>query len=294
MLSVAQRPEAADEQRPTASRLFVRPRLTASISVWSCILFLAALVLLASAPGLVTEHEPNQTAIANRLEGPSIAHPFGTDELGRDVFSRVLHGARVSLVVAVGATGLALVVGIGIGLAAVWGARVGDVLLMRLVDVALAMPVLVLAMVLVVAFGSGIPSIVAALGLVSVPEVARLTHAQARAVSNAEFVTAAIAAGAHPRRVLLRHIAPNAVSPAIVYSAQIGAFAILIEASLSFLGAGLAPPTPTWGGILQDGYRILAVNPWPAILPGLVVTATVAAFSLLGDRVALRLNRKAQ
>jgi peptide/nickel transport system permease protein len=220
---------------------------------------------------------------AERLEGPSLRHPLGTDVYGRDTFSRVLYGARSSLAVAAVSVGLALLVG---GLA---GAMAGffrgnlDIVVMRVTDVLLAFPAILLAIALLAFLGGGFWNLTLAIALVYTAPFVRVARASVLRVREEAFVEATRALGSHPGRVLFRHVLPNAASPIIVEISLRLAFAILSEASLSYLGLGTPPPAPSWGQMIADGRQILETSPWISIGPGLAITIAVLGFNLFGD-----------
>ena len=245
------------------------------------------LLLLAIAAVLapwIAGHDPIRADPDNNLLAPSLAHPLGTDELGRDVLARVIWGGRISLPVAFVAVGIGLVVGGVIGLVAGYRGRTTDLLLMRLVDAILAFPALILAIAIVAALGPDLRNAMLAIGLVQVPVYARLTRAQVLTLKHLEFVTATRSLGAGPARLILRHLIPNLLNPIIVQVSLSAAFAMLAEATLSFLGLGAQPPTPDWGFMINTGTQFLANGDWwLAIAPGVAISIAVFGFNWLGD-----------
>jgi peptide/nickel transport system permease protein len=223
------------------------------------------------------------------LTPPSRAHPMGTDELGRDVLSRLIYGSRISLEVGVIAVGVATILGVTWGLAAGYGGGRMDNILMRVIDGIQAFPSLILALAIAAALGPSITNVMIAVGLVGTPTFARLTRAQVLSIKEREYVLAAQVGGASHLRIVLQHIWPNSTSPIIVQATLQIAAAIITEAGLSFLGVGATPPTPSWGGMLRSGYQYLSVAPWLSIFPGLAIFLVVLSFNFLGDglRVAL-------
>jgi peptide/nickel transport system permease protein len=216
-------------------------------------------------------------------EAPSLAHPFGTDDLGRDILTRVIYGSRISLQVGVVAVGIALALGVSLGLLAGYtGGKIDDIS-MRIVDAVQAFPGLILALGITAALGPSIRNAMIAIGIVSMPAIARLTRAQVLSVREREFVHAARVIGASPLTIVVRHIWPNVTAPIIVQATLLVASAILTEASLSFLGVGVRPPEPSWGSMLRTGSQYLEVAPWLAFAPGLAIFATVLAFNFVGD-----------
>jgi peptide/nickel transport system permease protein len=227
-------------------------------------------------------YDPVGTDTAHVLEPPRRAHPFGTDDLGRDILSRIMHGARISLAVGIGAVALAAAAGIPLGLAAGYWRRLDDPL-MRLMDLVLAFPAIILALAIVAAAGPSLGNVLVAVAFVNVPVFARLARGQTLTLREREYVTAARALGQRDAWILTRHVLPNASAALVVQASLSIAFAILAEASLSFLGLGVQPPRPAWGSMLSlaRGYTELA--PWLAIFPGLAIFVTVIGFNVLGD-----------
>jgi peptide/nickel transport system permease protein len=214
---------------------------------------------------------------------PSAAHPFGTDSLGRDVLARTLYGAKVSVQVAVTAVTVAAVVGSPLGIVAGYVGGVVETVLMRAVDVMLGFPALVLAIGLVAALGFSLTNVIIALGIVYVPQFARIARSTALSVAEEEYVDAARALGYSRRHVVLREVLPNCLSPLLVQASLLMAFAIIAEASLSFLGLGVQPPTPTWGQMVSSGSGYLTQAPWISLFPGGAILVTVLGFNLVGD-----------
>jgi peptide/nickel transport system permease protein len=253
---------------------------------WSLVTGLVCVTLLVGAavcaPALAA-FDPLRVDTANLLEPPSGGHWLGTDDLGRDVWSRVLFGGRTSLSIGVAATLLATALGVVVALVAgYWGGRL-DGFLMRVMDAFLAFPGLVLALAMVSFLGPSALTIVLAIGIVAAPGTARISRGQILVDRRLQFVEAAIVTGATHMRIIVRHLLPN-LAPLIAVQASLNlAFAILTEGSLSFLGAGVPPPAPTWGAMLQKGYPYLDSAPWVAIVPGAAVFLTVLGFNLLGD-----------
>lgn len=256
--------------------------------VLAAALMLALLVLAALFPWLLTAASPLQTDATAALQGPSAAHPFGTDQSGRDVFARVIYGARYSLAVGLGATVLALATGLIIGMSAGLAPRFLDGALSRTIDVLMAFPEFLLALVVIAVIGTGEVSIVFAVALAAVPAYARVARIQTMVVSRAGYVRAARSLGVHPFAVVVRHIIPNTLGPLWVMATIGVGTAIVSAAGLSFLGLGPQPPTPEWGVILSEGRNFLATAWWIAVFPGLAITAAVVALSTLGRYLRLR------
>jgi peptide/nickel transport system permease protein len=255
------------------------------------LLVLAIFICAVLAP-VLAPYRYTAGSLADALQGPSRAHLLGTDWVGRDVLSRIIYGARSAVVIGFGATGAAVVLAILIGVCGSYYRRV-DLSVQRLLDVWLAMPALVLILTALSIFGSGIPQIIVCLGAVLAAGASRVIRAAALAVSHAEYVTAARAIGAGDGRVVWRHVLPNVLPTVIVVStAQVGA-AILIEATLGFLGYGVPPPTPTWGQMLSmQGMTYFTTRPLLAIWPGLAIMLAVYGFNMLGDGLRDALDPK--
>ncbi len=247
---------------------------------------LIALVFLGAvmAP-VLTPYDPIQIAPPQRLQQPSRTHWLGNDLYGRDTFTRVLYGGRISLAVGVLSVSLALLLGGSIGAASgYWGGWL-DSTVMRLSDVLLAFPAILLAISLLAFLGGGFWNVVLAIAIIYTAPMARVARAAVISVRHEEYVDAAGAIGAGDARVLRKHILPNAIAPLVVESTLRLALAILAEAALSFLGLGTQPPAPTWGQMIAEGRSVMTFSSWPAIGPGLAITITVLGFNLLGDGV---------
>ncbi len=261
-------------------RRFRRSRIATAAVVY-VILIVATAVF---AP-LLAPHPPNVIDLANRLRPPSGAYPFGTDELGRDVLSRMIHGARVSLIVGLSATALSLIVGSGLGAIAGYYGRFADWIVSRLIEVVLCFPFLFLVLGIVALFRPSLYTIMIALALTSWTTEARFVRGEFLRIRELEYAQAARASGARDPRIIFRHLLPNALAPVIV-SASFGvAGAILTESALSFLGFGVALPTASWGSILAVAQEYIDFAWWLALFPGLAIFLTVAAFNLIGDRL---------
>jgi len=255
---------------------------TVPVSVVVASIALGVIVLSAVAPGLIAGASPFETDAASALQGPSAQHFFGTDQSGRDVFARVVYGARYSLLVGLGATALALVGGLLLGVAAALGLRRVDAVTSRIVDVLMAFPEFLLALLVIAIVGTGEASIPIAVALAALPAYARVARSETLVVSQAGYVRAARSLGVHPLAVVWRHIIPNSVGPLLVM-ATIGVGTAIVTASgLSFLGLGPQPPTPEWGIILSEGRNFLATAWWIGVFPGLAITTTVISISTVG------------
>jgi ABC-type dipeptide/oligopeptide/nickel transport system permease subunit len=216
---------------------------------------------------------------------PSADHLLGTDRLGRDVLSRIIYGARISLRIGFISVGIAAVVGLPLGIAAGYFGGWIDEILMRVTDAMIAFPNLIFILGVVAVLGPGVNNVMIALGANAFPIYARLIRAQTLSLKERDYVTAAHALGSSDRRILLQHILPNAIQPIVVQGSLALGAAVLAESSLSFLGIGIEPPTPSWGVIIAQGFPVIRTNPWISIAPGLFIVAFVLAVNLLGDRL---------
>jgi peptide/nickel transport system permease protein len=241
------------------------------------------MIFLAATADVLTPYDPNYQDYNQLLQAPSADHPFGTDQVGRDVYSRVIYGTRISLLVGVIAVGIGMTVGVLTGLIAGMYRGWLDEVLMRVMDAIHAFPALVLALAITAALGASIVNIMIAIGVVYMPSYARLVRGQVLSVRERDFVVAAQILGASVPRLMFQHIWPNVTAPIIVQASLNVSTAILTEASLSFLGLGVRPPTPSWGSSLQAGYQYLSAAPWLSIYPGIAIFIAVLAFNLFGD-----------
>ncbi|MBI4492774.1 MAG: ABC transporter permease [Chloroflexi bacterium] len=242
------------------------------------------LIVLYTAVGpLFLTQDPYAQDLRQRLSPPSLEHLLGTDELGRDYLIRLALGGRISMGVGVLSVVLAMVVGIWLGLVAGYFGRWVDVIAMRVIDSILAVPALIGMVALAATVGAGLWSSVIAIAFFSMPRVVRLVRGSVLSVKERDFVIAAIAMGASHPRILRRHILPNVLAPIIVEASLLSATAILVEASLSFLGLGVPPPAPSWGRMLRESYQYLYQAPWAMLLPGGLIFATVLCVNTLGD-----------
>lgn len=227
--------------------------------------------------------EPNRISPRDRFLGPSLDHLLGTDQLGRDLFARVLHGGRIALSVALFATAISLGVGVILGLIAGYGPRWLDNLLLLFFDALKSFPTVMLALALVTLFGPSLTAVVVVVILVNAPGYARIIRTQTLALKSAEFVAAAHSMGAGTMRILMRHILPNVIGPLLILASMDIPVVIAIEAGMSFLGLGVRPPTPSWGAILNDGFTAIRDTPWIAIAGGLPIILTTLGFTFLGE-----------
>ncbi len=248
-----------------------------------------AVVLLVSAAALaaplLTSHDPTQIDLAAQLQGPSAQHLMGTDVQGRDVWSRLVHGARISLAVGLISQGIALAIGVTLGLIAGYYGRWVDEVVMRMADVTLAFPTLLLLIAMVAALQPSLAVVFITIGIVGWAAMARLVRGQVLVLRQLEFIQAIRALGAPDRRIIVRHVLPGVVAPVVIASTLGVAGAIMAEAALSFLGLGVQPPTPSWGAMVAEGRDLhqLRTAPWTSLFPGLAIGAVVLGFNLLGD-----------
>jgi len=246
--------------------------------------FLVALIVIMAlfAPWL-THYDPVQASFMAVRQAPSAAHWFGTDELGRDVLSRLLYGARASLLAGVVSVGIAVVLGVPLGLIAGYFGRFVDGVISRIADALLSIPFLILAIALSAFLGPSLTNAMAAIGISAMPRFIRLTRGQAISVKAEEYVEGARAIGLDHARIMLRYILPNVLPPIIVQASLTVASAIIAEASLSFLGLGQLPPAPSWGSMLNTAKDFVSQAPWMSIFPGIAIFLAVLGFNLLGD-----------
>lgn len=242
-----------------------------------------ALLCVAIAAPLVAPYDPLQLNTGVSLAGPSAAHLLGTDHLGRDIFSRVIFGTRISLRVGGAAMLFAVVLGVPLGLVAGYFGGWLDMLIMRIVDVMLSFPFLIFVLLLIIVLGNGSQNVIIALGVGAVPLFCRLVRATVLSLARRDYVQAAVVVGASHRRIIVRHILPNALSPIIITASLLVAVSVIAEASLSYLGLGTQPPTPSWGLDLNKALGYLDVNLWMALGPGIAILITATTFNLLGD-----------
>lgn len=257
-------------------------------------LALLILLILVALLGPLVAGDPLEQNLLERLKPPGPGHPLGTDQLGRDVWARVVHGTRISLGVGFGVVLLASFLGVSVGLLAGGLGGVWDNLLMRLTDIFFAFPSLILAMAIAAALGPNLTNTVIAVALVTWPIYARLVRAQVLALREREFVEAARALGAGQGRILFRHLLPNALTPVLVQASyEVGA-AILTAAGLSFIGFGAQPPTPEWGAMVAETRNYMAEAPWAPVAPAVAILLTVLAFNLIGDALRDALDPRAR
>ena len=266
-----------------SQRTIFRNRLLRVPAVLIGFAIIGMLVILAVGAPLIAPHDPLDQDYEAILTAPSSLHLLGTDNLGRDVFSRLVYGAQVSLQVGVIAVGIATAVGVVMGLLAGYFGGLVDDVIMRIVDALLAFPALLLILAISAALGPSLLNTTIAIGAVSTPAYARLVRSQVLTVRELDYVAAARTLGAGHGRIMLTHVLPNAIAPTIVLASLSTSGAILTEATLSFLGVGVPPPAPSWGSMMQTGFQYLALAPWLSLSAGGVIFVAVLGFNLLGD-----------
>jgi peptide/nickel transport system permease protein len=247
------------------------------------LLIVLSLFFVAAFAPAIAPYPIDQTNIEDRSEAPSLDHPFGTDDLGRDIFSRVVMGSRISLYVGFGSITGALLVGTLIGIVAGYYGGLVDELLMRLMDAAMSFPPILLALAVMVVLGPDLNNVVLALAFVYTPYIARVCRSAALAERNEAYVEAATARGESDARIIGSEVLPNITAPLLVQGSLNVAFAMLAEASLSFLGLGAQPPTPSWGLMINTGRGFMETAPWIVLFPGIAIGITVIGFNMLGD-----------
>jgi peptide/nickel transport system permease protein len=284
-VSSAVRPRPRTARAPWAAD---RTRQYAALVARNPILFIGAVIvgltLVAAAFGpQLAPYDPEATNAGARLRPPGASYVFGTDHLARDILSRLLYGARVSLLVGVLSTAASAVAGVAAGAVAGYSGGWFDEVVMRLMDVIMGFPAIVLAITLVALVGPGLVNLVFIIGLIRLPHFARLMRGSILSLKQREFVVAARAIGQRDMRILFGHVVPNAITPIIVLTSLSIATAIVTESALSFLGLGVRPPEASWGTMLKDGQQYMLGAPWVATFPGLAITFTVLGYNLVGD-----------
>lgn len=244
---------------------------------------LGGLAIVAVAAPFIAPHDPETVEVHRVLGAPNLLHPFGSDVLGRDVLSRVLYGLRVSLLVSISAVAASLALAVPLGLIAGYFGRWLDTVVSRTLDMILVFPAMLLAVTFIAILGPGSVVAAIAIAVIYLPILAGVTRTSTLIVSRNDYVTGARARGASHLRVLAGHVAPNALGPVVVQASVLSAFALQLEAGLSFLGLGTQPPTPSLGGMLAEGREVLIQAPWVEIFPGLAIVVAVLAFTFLGE-----------
>ena len=284
MAASATRPHLLDDG---ATRFVVARRLGRELVrnrlALTGIIILAAVLFVSVAAPLLTPYGYAQLDLSHQLAGPSTRHPLGTDNFGRDVWSRLLYGGRVSLFVSVAPVATALVVGAMVGSTAALVGGWLDEILMRVMDLILAFPYIVLAITLVVVLRPGLVTVIVVITTILIPQFARVTRGAALVIVQQEYVVAARTFSQGPLTIIFRHVLPNVLTPLIVVASLSLGSAMLIEAALSFLGLGIQPPMSSWGTMIFDGTRFLNDAPWEALFPGIMLTVAVLSVNLIGD-----------
>jgi peptide/nickel transport system permease protein len=242
-------------------------------------------VFLSLSVSFLPIQDPIHQDLPNRLKAPSPQHFFGTDNYGRDVFSRVIWGGRISLLVGIFSVAIGSLIGVTLGIISGYFGKYVDVVIMRITDILLAFPALLLAMAICAAIGSSLWNVIVAISIVTVPRFSRLVRGSTLAIKEVDFVEAARALGQNPVKIIFFHVLPNVLSPIIVLATLWIPAAIITEASLSFLGLGIMPPTPTWGNMISEGKSYLQYAPWISIFSGISIVLVVMAFNFVGDAV---------
>ena len=261
-------------------------RLKRSKSAVVGLFLVTALALVAAFADVIAPSDPAAIFPGQALQYPSVEHLMGTDQIGRDVFSRVVYGTRISIMIGFCSIILAMLVGVPLGISSGFYGGLIDILVMRVMDLIMAFPIFLLAIIAVVAIRDVIPptvAVVIALGIVRVPIYARIVRGSVLSAKENDYVEAVRALALKDRRILFRHLLPNCLAPLIVTSTLSIGTAILVEASLSFLGIGTQPPTPSWGYDLKSSVPLIQINPWLSIFPGVAILLTVLGFNLFGD-----------
>lgn len=258
------------------SRIFSDPLGTLGF----CLILLTVIGALCAG---LSPWSPNGLAPVDRFQGASFTHWLGTDNLGRDLFTRVLYGARIALGLSIGSIFVSLVIGVSAGVVSGYGPRWLDNLLLLVFDALKSVPMVMLALVLVTFTGPSLYAVTIVVIIVNAPTYARMARTQTMAIRQAEFIDAEVALGASNARIILRHILPNIIGPILIVAAMDIPVVVGIEAGLSFLGLGVRPPTPSWGSILFDGFSYIRETPWPIIAGGLPIVLTALGFTFLGE-----------
>jgi peptide/nickel transport system permease protein len=280
--AAAPRPTEALQNPRSEARVFIRRVMrTRGAGFGLCVSLIV--VLLALLADVVSPYSPAVQDYDAIMQPPNASHLLGTDNLGRDILSRIIHGSRVSIQAGFVSVGFAVIVGTWMGLAAgYWRGWVDD-FLMRLADALWSFPGLVLALAIAAALGPGLTNAMLAIGVVFTPVFARLVRGSVLSVREREFVLAARVIGAGDARIMTWHVLPNVIGPVVVQASLLVAFAIIVEATLSFLGLGVQPPEPSWGSMLRAAYQYMQVAPWLSVFPGAAIFVTVLGLNLLGD-----------
>jgi peptide/nickel transport system permease protein len=270
-------PPRVSELRHIARIFFRRPLAVIGLVI------IIALVFTAILAPFLAPYGPDEMNILNKLKPPSSEHLLGTDSLGRDTLSRVIYGSQISLMIGFGAIGMATVLGISLGMLAGYYGGVVNLIIMRLIDCLMSLPMIVFALIIAALLGGGVKNVIIALGVGMIAAPCRVMCGVTMSIKLSDYILAAKATGVNDFRIMIRHILTNSFPPlVVVVTVGIGA-TILAEAGLSFLGVGIVPPTPAWGGMVNDGYKFLLTSPILSIAPGVAIMLVVFAFNMVGD-----------
>lgn len=278
-----QEEEILDDIVETKSKFDFWKRLFSNKAAVFGAVVIVIIIISAIFASYIAPYAYDEMDLPQMLKSPSAENLFGTDEFGRDLFSRMVHGSRVSLAVGFGAIGVAMIIGTTLGALAGYYGGIIDAIISGITDIAWSFPVFLLAIALVAALGPNLPNVILAIALVSWAAYARLVRGQFLSLKGQEFIEAARVLGMSDMRIILRHMLPNAIAPIIVLTTMEIPKAIIVEASLSFLGLGAQPPTPSWGSIISDGRSYILEAPWISFFPGLIMAVLVLGFNLFGD-----------
>ena len=247
------------------------------------VLVLTVTVFVAISAPLIVPEDPEEMDFDNLLQGISTEHLLGSDQMGRDTLSRLIYGARVALMVSLGAVGIGVAIGVPLGLVSVYFRGYVDDVIMRVMDALVVFPSLLIAVGLAAVMGGSLTTVISAIGIANIPWMARIIRSQGLTIRELDFVAAAEAGGMSHLRIIFKHILPNSIAPVIVQSTLSMGYAVLTEAALGFIGVGIQPPTPTWGNMLQQAFPMLDQQPLLSVVPGLAIFLLVLAFNFVGD-----------
>ncbi|MFD2829954.1 ABC transporter permease [Corticicoccus populi] len=271
---------------------FFRKLIRNRFAAIGLIVIILLIIIAAFAPWIAT-HSPNSTQIGKSfLPAGTDGHLLGTDSYGRDIFSRLVYGARISIMVGISAVVFGAILGSFLGLISGYFGGAIDAVIMRIMDGMMAFPFILLAIILMTVFGQGLTNVIIAIGIANIPGFARIVRGQVLSVKEMEYIEVSKSIGASSGRIIFHHIVPNSIAPLIVYATMSVAGAILSEAALSFLGLGVQPPTATWGSMLQEGKNFLVLNPELATYSGLAILITVLSINIFGDGLRDALDPK--
>jgi len=275
--------EATENQRRSKEfKRFIRVLISRKLVLFGIIIIFLTFITAVFAP-LIAPYDPYKQDLYNDLLNPCKDHLLGTDDLGRDTLSRIIYGSRASLMVGIVAIGLGALIGMSLGLIAGYFGGITDLIIMRFIDMLMAFPLILKALVLSAMLGGGLRDVIIALAIGLIPNYTRMMCGQVISIRQIDYVTAATAIGAGNLRIMLRHLAPNSFAPLLVLMTMMMGHAILAEAGLSFLGVGIAPPGAAWGAMVSEGYQYLLTNPILSIGPGFAIMLLVFSFNMVGD-----------